>query len=400
MKGITISTQDRNTHITDYPLQDFYFIPVEKTLYIKRNDFVQEGQLLTENTDTNEVYHSPVSGTITDILTYQHRQYIEIKRNPQTPPKKYTLSPTKGVPTDILIKRVKDAGISNDIHFKLSQALKKTKYLVLNGLDTEPFVTNTNSILTDKIYELIQSITLLRYMLDAENIFIAISKNTTLKKHIESFLINNKNIKIIEVQKKYPLHNEKLLVNYIFKKKLGKFDSSLQENIFVVDTHTTYALYNAIFFQKPLTEKIISVDGAYSLTQGNFNVKIGTPISAFMRPFSVESSYVMFAGGPLTGKTLEKEKSLTKQIDAIMIFEGKPTALEAPCIFCNACVLSCPINLEPIKLVDFIQNQEFDKAEEYYIKECIQCNICTYICPSFIPLGSIINSYIKGANQC
>ncbi len=395
MKGIVLSTQERNTTIADYPLQDSYFIPVETELYIKRGDFVQEGQLLTAS--SNEMYHSPVSGTVVDILTYRYRQYIEIQTTAHIPPKEYTLSSPKGVPTDILIRRVKDAGIPN--YSKIKQAIKKTKHLVLNGLDSEPFVTSSYGLLTDKIYELIQSTTQLKYILEAEDIFIAISKNTPLRRHIESFLIN-KNIKIIEVPKRYPLHNEKLLVNYIFKKKLGKFDSSLQENIFVVDTHTAFALYDALFFQKPLTEKIVSIDGAYSVTQGNFKVKIGTPISAFMRPFSVESSYVMFAGGPLTGKTLEKEKSLTKQMDAIMIFEGKLTDPETPCIFCNSCVLECPINLEPVKLVNFIQNKEFDKAEKHHIQECIQCNICTYICPSSIPLGRIINSYIEGETLC
>ncbi|MGL5956513.1 MAG: hypothetical protein ACRC0X_07950 [Brevinema sp.] len=398
MKGIAIPSQNRNKDIpiADYPLQDYYYIPVEEKLHINLEEYVYEGQLLTSTRYI--LNHSPVSGTITNILSYQHQQYIEIQRDLVAPPRVYTLSPPQGQPSELLLERIKNAGINgigeNDevLHLKLQNAQQKTKYLIINGLDTEPFVSN--NLLEEKIQEIIQTIFQLKNILQAEEIIIAITKHPTLKQKIEMLLFD-KNIKIIETPNLYPLYRERLLIEYLFNKEISRFQDTLKEQITVLNIPTVYAIYEALFYQKPFIEKIISIEGAYCLTHGNFRVKIGTPISAFMRPFSIESSYVMFSGGPLTGQLLDKEKSLSKKMSSVMIFEGQALPQETFCISCTQCVQTCPINLEPIKLVDFIRHQEHDLAEEYCVDQCISCNICSYVCPSFIPLGQIITDYLK-----
>ena len=74
-----------------------------------------------------------------------------------------------------------------------------------------------------------------------------------------------------------------------------------------------------------------------------------------------------------------------------MIFEGTNTPPEEQlCSYCSACVEVCPIRLEPVKLVDFIKHKEYDRASINYLQECINCNLCSYVCPSFIPLGKLI----------
>ncbi|MGL4676704.1 MAG: 4Fe-4S dicluster domain-containing protein [Brevinema sp.] len=398
MKGIVISSQNRNkyTPVTDYPLQDYYYIPVEKNLHVNLEHVVYEGQLLSS--DTHILHHSPVAGTITNILSYQEQKYIEIQRDLSETPREYLLNSLQGLPSDVLLERIKNAGIAGtegndeDLYSKLQNAQKKTQYLVINGLDTEPFLYSY--LLEEKIQEIIQTIFQLKYILQAKEIIIAITKNATLKKSIEMLLFD-KNIKIVETPNIYPLFQERLLIDHLFHKEISRFQDTIKENIIVLNTSTIYAIYEALFYQKPFIEKVINIEGAYCLAHGSFRVKIGTPISAFMRPFSIESSYVMFSGGPLTGQTLDKEKSLSKKMNAVMIFEGQSPPQETFCISCARCVQHCPIRLEPIKLIDFIQHKEYDLATQHYVDECIGCNICSYVCPSFIPLGKIITDHLR-----
>lgn len=397
MKGIIISTQERNKNskIQDYPLEDFYYIPVLKTLCKTLNDHVKEGELLTYCDVTNHMYHSPITGTIINILNLNNKEYFEIQRNQNVAPISYSPTPPQSLPADILLDRIKNSGIIQ--YSQLIKAKNNIKHLIINGLEKDIFITANQQLLEEKIQEIIQTAFQLKQILNAVEIIIVINKNAKLKNHIESFLLDQ-SITLIEVPKRYPLVEEKLLIHHLFNIELKKSQSTIAQQILTLDVGTMVAIYDALFYQKPFIDKVISVEGAYSLMHGNFRVKIGTPITAFMRPFSAENSYVMFSGGAITGTPLDKEKSFLKQMDAIMIFEGRPQAEQTYCISCELCNHHCPIHLEPIKLVDYIQNKEYQLTQTHHAQECIFCNICTYVCPSFIPLGAIIKSYVLQQN--
>ncbi len=394
-----ISAQNRDPKIKEYPLQDFYYIPVKANLYVNLEEEIEEGRLLTSCTATHTLYHSPVSGSVTNIINYNNEKYIEIKRDGDIPPMHYSYKPPNGISSDDLIDRIKNAGIFLEggiLHENLKQAKNKVDDILVNCVDKGPFVTASSALLKEKLQEILKTLFQLKYILNAKRITIVISKNAELQKEIES-LIFEKNINIAVVPKRYPLHNEKLLINHVLKKEIKH--SALEHKIVILDSETVYAMYEALYFKKPQTERVVSLDGAYALNHGNYKVKFGTAISAFMRPYSVESSYVMFAGNPLTGTPLESEKSLTKNINAIMIFEGKPRINELFCSLCNICVYNCPVHLNPVRLVDLLQHREYNIAKKEHIDKCIDCNICTYVCPSYITLGEVITNYNKGGGN-
>ena len=40
----------------------------------------------------------------------------------------------------------------------------------------------------------------------------------------------------------------------------------------------------------------------------------------------------------------------------------------------------------PQQLYWFAHSEDHKKSEEYALKDCIECGICAYVCPSHIPL--------------
>jgi len=52
--------------------------------------------------------------------------------------------------------------------------------------------------------------------------------------------------------------------------------------------------------------------------------------------------------------------------------------------------------LLPQQLLWFSKSEEFDKAEQHHLNDCIECGACAYVCPSNIPLVQYYR-YAKGA---
>ncbi|MGL4388115.1 MAG: 4Fe-4S dicluster domain-containing protein, partial [Brevinema sp.] len=197
-------------------------------------------------------------------------------------------------------------------------------------------------------------------------------------------------IQIIETESIYPSGFEKFLIKQIVNKELNYREFSTDAGVVVHNVATAFAIYEALVKHKPLIERTVTVDGALANEFGNFRVPIGTPISAFMRPFADFNACVGINGGPMMGRSLENTKSTTKNMNGVLIFEGEIDEPEVECIACAACVSHCPMRLEPFRLINLIRSDEFHLASDEGMMECIACNVCSYVCPSYIPLGSTI----------
>jgi Na+-transporting NADH:ubiquinone oxidoreductase subunit A len=57
-----------------------------------------------------------------------------------------------------------------------------------------------------------------------------------------------------------------------------------------------------------------------------------------------------------------------------------------PCIYCNYCEDVCPVGLMPYLLSKYVTHDMIEEADRHRILACIDCGLCTYVCPSKIPL--------------
>ncbi|MGC8977501.1 MAG: 4Fe-4S dicluster domain-containing protein [Candidatus Ratteibacteria bacterium] len=64
---------------------------------------------------------------------------------------------------------------------------------------------------------------------------------------------------------------------------------------------------------------------------------------------------------------------------------------ERPCISCGYCQEVCPVNIIPHLLIKFIRKDIIDeRLMNYGIFNCIGCNLCSFVCPSKIQVSQII----------
>jgi len=395
-QGLEIISQDRCNMllIKELPLLDYYYLPYQESCIVEEGDILTEGQLLVKDTGKNRLIHSPVTGVYVETQIHYGEKYIVLKTNKNIRNKEYILQDPTKYTKRILIGQIREAGIINNLSQDLHIILKNNMYNIhtvyINAIENEPFITCNIQLLIEKTKELIQSVQLLKKILNATNINIVISKNKKLASLLEEYIFD-KNIRIIQLPKIYPYMHEYLLYNSITKKELINNQEILDNGYFNIDITTLYAVYNALFYHKPFIDRVITIDGAFCAEFGNFQVRIGTPISTFMRPFSVEDSYVMITGDPINGRSLDNEKGISKIMKSVLIFEENlNTPKEEECIHCMKCSTICPTKLIPNELIDFIKWGETKKSIEEGLLSCIECNLCSYMCPSYIPIKDII----------
>jgi electron transport complex protein RnfC len=93
-------------------------------------------------------------------------------------------------------------------------------------------------------------------------------------------------------------------------------------------------------------------------------------------------------GSPLRDLRVPPETSVTAGGE-LTLFVG-PSEEDAPppdpCIRCSWCVEGCPVHIQPAALLEASQRDDPDMAERYGLHACIECGICSYVCPSRLPL--------------
>jgi electron transport complex protein RnfD len=64
-----------------------------------------------------------------------------------------------------------------------------------------------------------------------------------------------------------------------------------------------------------------------------------------------------------------------------------PARRKTDCIRCSKCISACPLDLHPIMIFEAIEKGKIEKAKRLHLARCIGCGLCSYECPSGIPLA-------------
>ncbi|GAG23101.1 unnamed protein product, partial [marine sediment metagenome] len=119
----------------------------------------------------------------------------------------------------------------------------------------------------------------------------------------------------------------------------------------------------------------------------NLRVKVGTKMIDLIDDcggFSGNPKKVIL-GGPMMGITQHTlETPVAKCTTCVLVLDEKDAVSfeEQSCIRCCRCVDTCPVQLMPNFLADYSQNDMFEKAVNNGAEDCIECGICSYVCPT------------------
>jgi len=66
------------------------------------------------------------------------------------------------------------------------------------------------------------------------------------------------------------------------------------------------------------------------------------------------------------------------------------TGTSEPCIRCAKCVDTCPAKILPNFLGDYSERGKFNECRDLRAYDCIECGICSYVCPTKRNLTQLI----------
>ena len=384
-------------------------IGIPSTIVVERKEKVEIGQIIAKSGGyVSSNIHSPVAGTVTkldkiiDTSGYK-KQCIVIRTDAKNlsnfeeidfPLKKeIALSPAE------ILQQITDCGIVGlggatfPSHVKLIiQEDKKIDCLIINGVECEPYLTADHRLMLEKAEEIIVGIKILMLALHIKKTIIGIENN---KKNaialFKKILKNEEGIQIAALKVKYPQGSEKQLVKSILKREVPKNGLPLDVGVIVHNVGTVFAIYEAVQYNKPLIERVVTVTGKKLENPSNYWVKIGTPIKDLINEVGglPEGTRKIVNGGPMMGKAIKNtDIPVTKGTSGILVISEEEASRQETknCIRCGECVFACPMGLEPFLLMNLSEKGLHERASTEDIMTCIECGSCSYVCPSNRPL--------------
>ena len=292
-------------------------------------------------------------------------------------------------------------GAAFPTHVKLCPpAEKKISTLIINGAECEPFLTCDHALMLEKAKEIMLGICLVAKVLGVKDVIIGVEENKLdAIEDLGSALFKVKhqdlNIKVKRLKACYPQGGEKQLIKTLLNREVPSGGLPLDIGCVVFNAQTVYSIYEAVYFAKPLHERVMTVTGSLLKNPKNLLVRIGTPIKDLLEFCGLNADadpYKIIMGGPMMGVAqYNLDAPVIKGTSGILVLDSKfKGGEEIDCIRCSRCIEACPSGLMPCMIALGAKNRRFDIAGSYDPLDCIECGSCGYICPSQIPLVQLI----------
>lgn len=378
------------------------------TTLVKKDDYVCKGQIIGRTKgDFSIPIFSSVSGTVIDfiekvdnsgeyvkcvVVENDYKEREEINREKINNISSYT--------QEEFIEKIHTCGVigmggSGFPTYVKYKTDKDIKTLIINAVECEPYITADYMLMKNKIEEILECCDAITEIFNIEECFIAIKVgNDEIKEIIKMYIGTYPKIKIIEVPDIYPMGWEKSLVRYI--KHVDYEKLPIEKGIVVNNVSTVYAIYEALKYDKPLIERIITFSGDLCEEPQNIKVRVGTSTNDIIDSIikTKDNDYILISGGPMMGnKTPTNEIIISANTNCILIFNNNTKLNTIECLRCGKCVRSCPVKITPVLIKDYINN--IDKLKQLNVNKCIDCGICSYQCPSKIN----VREYVRTAKE-
>ncbi|HJI19265.1 MAG: electron transport complex subunit RsxC [Alistipes sp.] len=406
----------RGSAVEPLPLPDLVNIPLSQhigapaTAKVAKGDRVLAGQLIAEATGFMSAnIHASVSGVVKAVEAVPNGQgmrqpMITIQREGDQWAEGIDRDPALKRDCDLapaeILDRIKRAGIVGmggatfPTHVKLAVPPgKKAEFLIINGVECEPYLTSDHRVMLERGEELIVGVTILMKALGVGNAFIGIENNKPdAIAHLTALAASYAGVRVVPLKVQYPQGGEKQLIAAVTGREVPPPPAlPIDVGAVVCNASTTLAVYEAVQKNKPLLERVVTVTGKGVARPCNLLVRMGTPVSALLEAAGglPEDAGKVLNGGPMMGRAMVNlDSPVTKGCSGITVLGGREAlrGADSACIKCAKCVSACPMGLEPYLLSKLTRKQAWERLETEQITNCIECGCCQFTCPAYLPL--------------
>ncbi len=393
------------------PLSQHIGAPCEPL--VKRGDMVEEGQKIGEVASfVSAPIHASVSGKVKSIDTLPFVgggkiPSVVIETAEDFVPRDWAAGEAGfGLDFEDMSRKdirdsIREAGIigMGGAAFPTSVKLNPPKAVtvdsvILNGCECEPYLTADHRTMVESPEKVLWGLRAIMKALDAKEAYIGIEDNKLdAIEAIKSAALNIvPELKVVPLETKYPQGAEKMLIKAVLGRTVPVGKLPFDAGVLVQNVGTSFAIYEALKYKKPLIERIVTISGNGVKEPKNLMVRIGTSFAELIEKcggLAGDKERVVLSGGPMMGITqMTLDVTVVKGTSGVTVLTAdtvKPVEFQN-CIRCAECVNVCPMGLVPLKIADMGRLSMTSDFDSWAGMSCIECGCCSFICPAQRPL--------------
>ena len=413
--------------IRNAAIKDCFIVPMSQHIgapcecLVNPGDEVKEGMLIGKAAGfISANIHSPAPGIVKEITDVFLANGLKTKAVVIEPSgyfdqlgKNLTASDWSGMSVKELQEKILSSGIVGlggatfpaNVKYSLPPDVK-IEALVINGVECEPYLTADHRLMLEKSAEIFKGLEILAKIVNPEKIYIGIEANKpdAIEVMEKQALQSSLKVEVVPLKLKYPQGDEKQLLKAVIGREVPSGKLPMHIGAVVSNVGTVNAVYEAVVYNKPLIERIVTVSGGGIRKPSNLKVRIGTKVGDLIEDCGgmTEDTVKLVMGGPMMGFTMcSFDTPVIKGTSGILALTEKEIgkSVETACLMCGRCVKVCPIGLIPTKLYKKISHGMYEDAMRLNLMDCKECGCCAYACPANIPLVHGMRLGKKMANK-
>jgi Na+-translocating ferredoxin:NAD+ oxidoreductase subunit C len=369
------------------------FVPVPaggdvpaKATRVKRGQAIASGAL------------APAAGVLGDVTDVQlldggKSRAMELHVEGADEVEQLPAEPPRDLP--MLLERLRGAGVtasrrtSPDLLAQLAATISHpVDLLICNLLDVDAGSSLHAKVIRESGDAVISGVVALARALSVKQTFIATEETLANR---ASVLVRkagtNGKMKVAELVNDYPQSDPTLLVYALSGRRLKPQDLPTAVKTLLLDGPAAVAVGRALTANEPMLAVPIEVRDSTRARSHVVMAAVGTPLRFVMESMGLRDLYTLRAGAALRDIRVAPDAIVSGagelSIDAGLI--SAPINPD-PCIRSGWCVENCPVRIHPAGLLEAAQDDDMTLAEHHGLHACIECGICSYVCPSRLPL--------------
>ena len=349
--------------------------------------------------------HASVSGTVVAVEPRPHTSgrmvmSVVIENDFQDTPIEVTRcdNPLETMDDDTILHKIRESGIVGmggaafPGSVKALSAMGHIEYLIAN-------ITADDSLLRTSPLQVLKGMQLLARVLKPDHVVLAVEDNKQEAiTNLKSLVKDLPGIELRVLPTRYPQGSEKQLIQAVTGRQIpsGKLPVSVGCAVFNVATYA--AIFRAIYWGVPLTQRIVTISGETVNMPQNFIVRIGTPFQDLIKEAGglTDATERVVSGGPMMGiAQSDLSVPVIKATNAILCLphDENGVAENPVCLRCGKCVGVCPMGLQPLYMYRYVNCSNLKELQRLHLLDCMECGCCAYKCPGKLPL---VEQFRKG----
>jgi electron transport complex protein RnfC len=259
--------------------------------------------------------------------------------------------------------------------------------ILCNVLDEDPAVPLQANVAADWPVEVVAGVMAIATACKAKNVLTVVAyAGPSECWHGLRAASADTSMRLIPLVNEYPKSHPSILVHELTRRRIAPGELPSDRGVLVLDAAAAVAVGRAIASNEPMLSCPIAVHDYLRRKTHYFDVPIGTRVDDLLAQMTPAGAFDLRAGCPLREVKLNADCVIGGDELTIAIVPPQAAANVEPCIRCAWCAEGCPVYIRPAALLDAAQQEDLYVAAQNGMDACIECGICSFVCPSHLPL--------------